>query len=164
MFPIKSKISSEKTALENFHKKFPWIPGEKNIRPTESQIKEKEEFFNRILLHYSSIRDYILIEIFNLNSNFDDMGKLKLEIKTDILNNYKFIKNMFPYDLPQNTHHYIMWYSCNNSELNDNIINNNINTELINILGNDKFEFVWYENPKMNIPDIYHVQVFWKLI
>jgi hypothetical protein len=24
------------------------------------------------------------------------------------------------------------------------------------------FEFVWYENPKMTVPDLYHVQVFWR--
>ena len=23
------------------------------------------------------------------------------------------------------------------------------------------FDFVWYENPKMSVPDFYHVQVFW---
>jgi hypothetical protein len=26
------------------------------------------------------------------------------------------------------------------------------------------FEFVWYENPKMSIPGIYHVQVFWRVL
>jgi hypothetical protein len=24
-----------------------------------------------------------------------------------------------------------------------------------------RFRFVWYENPKMTVPDVYHVQVFW---
>lgn len=23
------------------------------------------------------------------------------------------------------------------------------------------FDFAWYENPKMSVPDFYHVQVFW---
>lgn len=30
-------------------------------------------------------------------------------------------------------------------------------------LGHGNFEFVWYLNPKMTIPDVYHVQVFWHL-
>lgn len=25
----------------------------------------------------------------------------------------------------------------------------------------DQFDFVWYENPKMTVPLVYHVQVFW---
>ena len=25
----------------------------------------------------------------------------------------------------------------------------------------DTFQFAWYENPKMTVPGIYHVQVFW---
>lgn len=31
-------------------------------------------------------------------------------------------------------------------------------------LGHTNFEFVWYLNPKMTIPDVFHVQVFWHLV
>jgi hypothetical protein len=31
------------------------------------------------------------------------------------------------------------------------------------LAGRRGFEFAWYENPKMTIPGVYHVQVFWHL-
>ena len=40
-------------------------------------------------------------------------------------------------------------------------ITNDIKNSLDNIVQTKKYKFIWYENPKMNIKDIYHVQVFW---
>ena len=53
-----------------------------------------------------------------------------------------------------------MWYTCL-PELDEETINANIYDEIYKLLDHKNFQFVWYENPKMNIPGIYHVQVFW---
>ena len=46
-------------------------------------------------------------------------------------------------------------------DLIDKEINKDIYNSIYNIVKCDKFKFVWYENPKMSIDDIYHIQVFW---
>ena len=54
-----------------------------------------------------------------------------------------------------------MWYTCSKDELTDEEITKDIKNSISSFLKSDKFSFVWYENPKMTIEDIYHVQVFW---
>jgi len=164
---MKCKISSDISTLNDYHKKYDWIPGENNIRPTTNMLNEKEAFIYRVHELYSCIRDYILIEIFNFPKTFGEYGKFKLlDIRSDNSEpNYRLRKNKFPYDISNETNHYIMWYNSHISDiilLSDNKITWDINNSLLDIVGNNNFEFVWYENPKMNIPDIYHIQVFWK--
>ena len=55
-----------------------------------------------------------------------------------------------------------MWYTY--QDIPDNEINNDIDNSLYELMGHKNFEFVWYENPKMSVPEIYHVQVFWHLL
>ena len=54
-----------------------------------------------------------------------------------------------------------MWYTCSKDELTDEEITKDIKNSISAFIKSDKFSFVWYENPKMTIEDIYHVQVFW---
>lgn len=54
-----------------------------------------------------------------------------------------------------------MWYSYYPPEVSETEINADISAALWKLLGHGNFEFVWYENPKMTVPGIYHVQVFW---
>ena len=55
-----------------------------------------------------------------------------------------------------------MWYTY---VVSDHIkINQDIYESLFALLGDKNFEFIWYENPKMTIPEIYHLQVFWRKI
>ena len=43
-----------------------------------------------------------------------------------------------------------------------NVLEKPISTRgIYNIIKSDNYSFIWYENPKMTIEDIYHVQVFW---
>ena len=70
-----------------------------------------------------------------------------------------FSKNKYPYQLPTNTNHYIMWYTYQPET--DSDINQDIFNSLKNMLKNTNFNFVWYENPKQTIPELFHVQIFW---
>jgi hypothetical protein len=47
-------------------------------------------------------------------------------------------------------------------EISEDDINRDIDAAIGTRLGKSAdFDFIWYENPKMTIPGIYHVQVFW---
>ena len=71
-----------------------------------------------------------------------------------------FAPNEFPYNSDGN--HSIMWYGgIDQSQIKENEVNEDIFQNLEKQLGHVNFEFAWYENPKMTIPQIYHVQVFW---
>ena len=156
---INCRISPDLDNLSKYNTIYSWIPGPGNIRPDKDTIIAKNKLFNQINAFYQSTADYILAEIFNTPIEFNKNGKL--HVKTIISNEFKFIKNKFPYKVPDyNTNHYVIWYTY--AEIpNDNQINTNIEESIYKILGKRNFKYVWYENPKMNIPGIYHLQVFW---
>lgn len=55
-----------------------------------------------------------------------------------------------------------MWYNYFPPEITEDEINADIGAALEAETGADGYQFVWYENPKMTVPDVYHVQVFWR--
>jgi len=55
-----------------------------------------------------------------------------------------------------------MWYTYKPETEEE--ISKDITEALRNLVGGDNFQFVWYENPKMTIPGLFHVQVFWTTI
>ena len=153
---VNCRISSCLETLIKYNKKYNWVPGPENIRPNKETIKAKKELFNSICEFYMDITDYIYSEIFKYPVIFIN-GKLKAVYQDT--KEFKFIKNKFRYNLPKNVKHYILWYSYNN--IDDQKINNDINNSIYKILNHNNYKYVWYENPKMNIPNIYHLQVFW---
>ena len=154
---INTRISPDLDSLSKYNRKYSWIPGPNNIRPNDETIKAKNELLGNIQQFYLDISDYIFSEVFKYPVIFIN-GKLKA-INNDYLE-YKFVKNKFPYNLPKNVNHYILWYNRYNN-ITDSLINKAINTSLKAILNHNNYKYVWYENPKMNIPGIYHLQVFW---
>lgn len=49
-------------------------------------------------------------------------------------------------------------------QITDTIIGDHIQAEIEALVGPDMketFQFGWYENPKMTVPGVFHVQVFW---
>ena len=110
---------------------------------TPNSIPLKNEWFK-----YGNIKKGILIDIFNVK-NINNIKPTKI-----------FQENRFKYNIDGN--HYVMWYlGYNENEIIDDIISFDIFCEIFCIVGNEKFNFAWYKNPKMTIPDIFHVQVFW---
>ncbi len=154
---INKGISSDLNTLAKYNKKYSWVPGPDNIRPNDATMRAKNELLNSIQEFYLDIADYIFNEIFKYPVIFID-GKLKA-VNNEYLD-YKFVKNKFPYNLPKHVNHYILWYNRQDN-ISDSLINENINDSLKAILNHDNYKYVWYENPKMNIPGIYHLQVFW---
>ena len=154
------KISPNIENLIKLHSKYKWIPGKNNIRPTDENIQKKKNLIYTVNKIYESIVDYIYDTVFHFPINFNSDGKLKVSIIVPKIKVLK--KNHFPYLLPKETNHYIMWYTY--QPKNTEEINIDIYYKLFQKLESNNFEYVWYENPKMTIPEIYHLQVFWRKI
>jgi hypothetical protein len=155
---INSKINSDFKTLNQYNKIYPWIPNETQIRPTEIIITLKKMLMDKISLEYNSTRDYILINVFH-NDGFNTNGKLIAKNSIEKLNKFEVCR--FRYELDPSTFHYIMWYTSIKKDLIDEEITRDIKNNIYSFLKKDDFSFVWYENPKMTIKDIYHVHVFW---
>ena len=104
----------------------------------------------------------------------------------------KFKPNKYPYLLPEGVEHFLLWiYPCPELPITPELegkvnefITNGIREVLVDQDGgvslegegatvgdggdgdgggdDDMFDFVYYENPKMTICSVYHLQVFWK--
>ena len=155
---INTKINSSFDSLNAYHEIYPWIPNQEQIRPTEMIIAFKNILMDKIKKEYNSTRDYILMNIFH-NDGFRVNVKLVAKESIIKLNNFEVCR--FRYQIDPSSFHYIMWYTCSKEELSDGEITKDINNSITSFLKSDNFSFVWYENPKMTINDIYHVQVFW---
>ena len=156
---LNSKVIPCIENLNKLKKIYNWTPSCDQIRPCKETAELKIKFFNKIEAFYNSFKDYILIELFKSGFMYNKFGKL--ETLGKINNNYLFLPNKFPYKLNKDTYHYVMWYSRDKCDLTEHKITNDIKNSLDNIVQTKKYKFIWYENPKMNIKDIYHVQVFW---
>eukprot|EP01080_Neovahlkampfia_damariscottae_P009209 gene9209-1295_t len=155
---LNSKIDSNHETLEEYHKHHKWIPNKQQIRPSLHSKKEKEYFLQNVNNNFHSNYDYILKTIFKVKSQRID-GKHKIDKDHVFIEKQKiFLPNKFPYQLEEGNH-YVMWYSYE-SETEENITND-ISLALTELVGENNFEFIWYENPKMSIPEVSHYQVFW---
>jgi hypothetical protein len=56
------------------------------------------------------------------------------------------------------------WYNYGPPNITDEEITGHISKAMKTRLKHERFEFVWYQNPKMTIPEIFHVQVFWHVL
>jgi hypothetical protein len=76
---------------------------------------------------------------------------------------WNFSRSIFPYDLPNNVNHYVLWNSKYEyyKDFDDITINTIIKETLDTMVNSDNFDFAWYKNPKPSIPELFHVQVFW---
>lgn len=174
--PWNRKIESDKKVLGATHACFPWIPGEHQIRPSLADLEKKASEMIRIECFYRTITDFIYDFIFDFKTCLDSSGKLYVpelamsdrgvDAKPSKYSQQRkvFAPNAYPYKVSQGTQHSLMWYSDGSPGGGDSEINADIYSALASELGHEQFEYVWYENPKMTIPGVYHVQVFWHVV
>jgi len=153
-------ISSDKNELDVLYESYKWIPNSRCIRPTEDMKLKKSDFYNNINKNWVSFEDYILYSIFNsekiITKNIRSSKRINIE------NEKRFVPNMFPYQLEEGGQHWVMWYGTHSKTLSDEQISKDIEDKLRSFVGpNVLFNFAWYKNPKMSIPEFFHVQVFW---
>ena len=155
---INKKIDASLESLNAYNEIYPWIPNDKQIRPTDMIITFKKILMEKIKKEYNSSRDYILMNMFHTDG-FRSNGKIISKEPLIKLNHFEVCR--FRYQIDPKAFHYIMWYTCPKDELTDDEITKDIKNSISSYILSDNFSFIWYENPKMTIDDIYHVQVFW---
>jgi hypothetical protein len=157
---LKCKINADISILNELHRQHWWIPDQSMIRPTQKVSEDKMIFSNYVLHNWMSFKDFILDTHFNYQKYVEDGH---IYTMTPYQSEWKFIKSLFPYDIPTGVNHYVLWnsyFSCL-CAFEDDTVNTIINTTLESINGIDNFDFVWYINPKLSIPELWHCQVFW---
>lgn len=158
---LQCKISSAIQDLNELHKTYWWIPDESMIRPSQKILDDKLLFSMFILRNWMSYRDFILDTHFKYPVDVED-GQKYVSTKVS-KSEWNFTKSLFPYNLPDNVNHYILWNSMYDyfTQWDDAVINSIIKESIQSMLGTDEFDFAWYVNPKPSIPELWHCQVFW---
>lgn len=185
---FRQKISTNLESMQELHLKHSWIPGAESIRPNAALIEKKQNYITNMLTRYGTLQDFFLHRVFQLKPNVQgNWQNSKMHVAdTEIAaaraaamekphrHAYRFIPNLFSYQVPVGTKHYVIWFLLNGNEtpdpitkapISDDEINTSIEEALRQLLGptNDQFSFVWYLNPKPTVTSdvLYHVQVFW---
>ena len=163
-----SRIPSDLESLSKLTVQYGgWIPGPSGIRPTPEMMEKKKKLVHQIQTGWSSVRDYLLHLVFEREIATNYIGQkyvVNLDAPHDLLS-FKFIPNDFPYQFTDPAaQHWVLWYfpTYRDPRLTDELINEHIQQALHEICGHGRAVWAWYENPKMSVPDLYHVQVFWK--
>jgi len=153
------QISSDILNLNELHKQYWWIPNETMIRPIQNILEDKKQFSNYILHNWMSFKDFILNTQFKYPVSIED-GHIYIESVK--ISEWNFQKSIFPYNIPNNVNHYVLWNSLYDyfHNFDESLINNILKENLKKIVDFD-FNFVWYINPKPNITQLWHCQVFW---
>lgn len=149
---LNRRIKPDSESLRVLREQTGWTPGPEQIRPSKEAIQRKSLDMNRLQREYETIGDAVLHELFKKRTVTNALDR-KIAIGGD--GEGLLVKNRYPYQVDDGITHYIMWYPHRIKRKADKVISQ----EILSRLGNDH-EFVWYENPKLTIPNVYHVQVF----
>jgi len=165
-------VDSSLDALRALQQVTGWTPGSANIRPTPRTKARKEAELAAALEVYASERDLVLAKIFGHRAlpRAED-GKLVAEASLEDAPpgaEHVFMPNAYPYrDLAPGVQHSVLWYwpgrpgRATTAAVRDSIAAD-LSAELDALVGPGQYEFIWYENPCMSIPCVFHVQVFWR--
>lgn len=157
----RQKINNDINILNILNKHYDWIPNEYTIRPSLDILALKKYNIEDVNLNWESIKDYIFHYIFNRPYYINENNKNAI-LNHNFEEKWIFNESQFRYDLPDNSNHYILWNNKYNmfDDIDDDIINNILTEFILNKFGHNKFNYVYYKNPKPTINDIWHVQVF----
>lgn len=158
---LRCKIDSGIESLEKLHQKYRWIPNAQTIRPSADVLEKKLQAIEAIDKSWMSLKDYILTTIFGREAKMICNRWYVPDFSEDRLLAV-FQPNEFPYAIDEEGKHFVLWYGSKDKPCDDNQITADIDRCIRDIIGgSEDYDFAWYENPKMSVPDFYHVQVFW---
>eukprot|EP00759_Apiculatamorpha_spiralis_P050850 PhF_6_TR4934/c0_g1_i1/m.6996 len=144
-------ISNNVDDLERLHEVHPWIPGRDQVRPSPEVRAQKEKDMAETGGVYDVNQWSVLL--------FDGMKWAQAQRFHDDVNPtvYAFIPNKYPYCVNPGTNHYVLWFPTpqRSPALTDESINR-ILVQCVQKIGG--LDFVWYQNPKMTVQSIWHVQ------
>lgn len=158
---FKSKISSNIEHLNELNRLFKWIPNEDQIRPPSNVVLMKNEKLSLIRFQWRSVKDYIKHTVWGMERIWTDDGLHAVEEEPS--KPYIFQRCEFPYSLEEGLH-FVLWFNEVESSQSDEgitaLLDQLVAAELGHDDTNDSYSFAWYVNPKMTVPDFFHVQVF----
>ena len=163
--PLRGLISSDINDLDRLQKSYNWIPSSSSIRPAPVVLEAKQKRLEEIVSKFDTMRDYILSTVFMKPTKKQYMtSKLYATDEIGVADMKIFAPNEFPYNL-ESGNHYVMWYGVKPSDVIDKDpreFSHDINAELAKMLGADaNYDYAYYVNPKMTVPEFFHLQVFW---
>lgn len=162
---LRKEIASDYDSLDAMHEMYSWIPNSACVRPSADGLLKKNSTIADILDRYVSLSDYIMDVVFHAPLSQDPFSGKQISLASTnhravMSSDCVFAPNEFPYGLEKG-HHYILWYPPGKHPITRDEISEEIMRALKRICNDKDFDFCWYENPKMTIPEIFHVQVFW---
>lgn len=172
---LRHKISSNVDYLDQLYHTVHWTPCRDSIRPTADIIDKKKYFVTNMLQMYHDRDDYVLHkllgctpELYNPSDGPYSAMCVRQIDRPAGRRRHCFIPNMFRYQVPPTTNHYVLWCALDTDEsvVQDNEIDSIITAELRSRC-QPNYEYIWYENPKPTMladatqRHVYHVQVFW---
>ncbi|KAH3732039.1 hypothetical protein Pelo_17126 [Pelomyxa schiedti] len=160
-------VSNDTEELQRLHEVVGWTPGREHVRPLPENKQRKAEYMANVLSQYASPGDYVLSTVFGFapvevpveRPTGEQIFPMMLHVPNEHLPRKKiFDRNMWSYQLPEGTRHFLMWYTWGPADgLTQEEITRDIHQALSIRVRHGDFEFIWYENPKMTIPNVYHV-------
>ena len=157
---VRSRVSSDVSALNRLNRTFTWIPNEFQIRPTTVQLEVKQARMKELDERWASNGDFVRHEIFGKSTTMNDANQRCTVDDTVGANDVVFCPSHFAYNVQVGSNHWVMWFGCRD-EVPEMNVSDCIMQRLREHLGHDTFDFAWYPNPKMSLPEFYHVHVFW---
>lgn len=120
----------------------------------------KRATLQSIQTYWISFQDYILHSVFGKPYVTIDCRRVVLD-RESIEGCMVFRDNEFPYNTQG--HHSVLWYGTEVQPYGISEINEDIDREVRAAIGDDAdYDYGWYVNPKMTVPEFFHVQVFWE--
>eukprot|EP00035_Acanthoeca_spectabilis_P017960 m.380278 g.380278 ORF g.380278 m.380278 type:complete len:395 (-) comp16711_c0_seq37:416-1600(-) len=160
---LNCEIPADLESLELIHSHFGWTPSAGMVRPTVEVQRDKEKHVMSTLRKYRSLSDQVLYEVFGCPITPQADGKQIAIVSEAIWGRKRLARHPFPYKLPRGTRHHVMWYVAQNIPVSRETMTEDIAHGIELLIGShNEYEFAFYENPMMTIPDLYHVQVFWR--
>ena len=161
---LRTKISSDLEELDAINAKWNFCPSAEQVRPTPELKEIKAQKLESISNEWKEFVDFIYHDVFECS--YIEITLESGESRRTVPNRHRVIRmnrvfkaQMFPYQVSSN--HSVMWYPDNTQRKTDEEITLDIETDLKRELNTDTFDFAWYVNPKMTVPEFFHVQVFW---
>jgi hypothetical protein len=166
------KISGALEELDALSADRPWIPSSAQIRPSTETTAKKKTMMAEVGNKWISTLDYIAHTVFGAACQIRPSSGacfVRPEDKSVLSGSSPvFLPNSFPY-ATQEGNHWVLWFPTATQTVSDDEITTVIGCFIESLLvptddgktEAPRFEFVWYINPKMSVPEYFHVQVFW---
>lgn len=157
---LQGRISSALTDLTQLHLTHPWVPGAEDVRPTPDVLARKADTLATLTRDWLTFSDYIRVHVFGqaVMEAGDGSGRLcSVGEDSALAGAVVFAPNEFPYAVPR---HWVLWYGPREGEVGEAQITADVAAQMASrpeLAGRD---FAWYVNPKMTVPEYFHVQVF----